>query len=551
MRFRPLSSRRPTAPWLLASLVVAGCSLPADRGEDPLARRLARFRPIRIEADLDSLPPSERRCLEHLVEAARAIDRVFLLQAWRGNADLERRLSGPALELFRIHYGPWDRVDGEPFVEGVGPRPPGAGFYPEDMTREEFEAFVRAHPERRDVLIDPYTVVTRAPDRSLEAVPYSVRYRDLLNRAAHALRRAAEDTSNASLERFLRLRADALLDDDYFESDMAWMDIDARVEPTIGPYETYEDRLFGYKAAFEAFLTVADPKASARLARFRALLPRMERHLPIPDEMKDLERGTESPIRVVDLVYAAGDARAGVQTIAFNLPNDERVRRAKGSKKVLLRNVLWAKYEALLRPIAERLLVPEQADLVDRDAFADQTLFHELCHGLGPGILEIDGRRTEVRIELKELYSPLEEAKADVMGVYQQLFLMQLGEFDPGARERLFATWLAGLFRSMRFGVEEAHGRANLLQFAYALDHGAIRRTDEGYAFDAGRLVETIRDLTREICVIQGRGDYEGARRLLERYARPERAPREDLERLRDLPVDIRPIYAFDGRNEA
>jgi hypothetical protein len=369
-----------------------------------------------------------------------------------------------------------------------------------------------------------------------------------LEPAAELLREAASVTSNESLARFLELRADAFGTDDYYESDMAWMDLDAPVEVTIGPYETYEDGLFGYKAAFEAFVTVALPTASETLDEYKRRLPELEENLPIPNQHKNLDRGSESPIRVVDEVFTGGDTKAGVQTIAFNLPNDERVREAKGSKKVMLRNIMRAKYDQILLPISRRVLSAEDQSRVSFDAYFDFVLHHELAHGLGPGKIEKDGRQTEVRLELAELYSTLEEAKADVLGVYDILYLIDQGVMDEALLETLEPTYVAGLFRSARFGVHEAHGQGVVSQFNYLLEKGALQVDDDGlFRIVSDAFPGAIRELAREILMLQAEGDYAGTEAFLGRYGQPTPELLDALSRLEDLPVDVRPIYVAAG----
>jgi hypothetical protein len=323
------------------------------------------------------------------------------------------------------------------------------------------------------------------------------------------------------------------------------MDMESRIEITIGPYETYEDRLFGYKASFESFVTLADPKESEKLARLKAELPAMEQNLPIPDEHKNPRRGTDSPIRVVDLVFSAGETVAGVQTIAFNLPNDERVRETKGSKNVLLRNVMKAKFEGILTPIAERLLAPEELSRISAEAFFHHTLLHELSHGLGPGRIRVGGVETEVRLALSDKHSALEEAKADVMGMYNVLFLMERGVLDPEGRASTLSTYLAGLFRATRFGVEEAHGCSNALQFHWLLERGVVRRDEATgrFSIDHDEAPRAFRELLREILMLQATGNREGARDMLSRYGAMSEMLASALEKLRDIPVDIRPHY--------
>jgi hypothetical protein len=515
-----------------------------------IEKLVAQYVPTPLAADLKALNEQERRVLSELIEGAKPLNEVFLRQAWTGNPELRDQLiayQGPhaaaTLAYFEINFGPWDRLaERKPFV-GDRPRPLGAGFYPDDLTKEQFEAWLAKHPADRAALISTVTVVRRR-GVELEAVPYSREYGDLLQPAAEHLRRAAGITGNASLRRFLEARAAAFVSDDYYASDMDWMDLDSPIEITIGPYETYEDTLLGYKASFEVFVTVALPAESAALARYKERLPWLERNLPIPDTWKNFGRGTASPIRVVDLVYAAGEAQAGVQTLAFNLPNDERVRQAKGSKKVLMRNVMRAKYDKILVPIARRVLAPAQLSDLSFDAYFDHVLHHELGHGLGPGAITVGGRKTEVRLELKDLYSTIEEAKADVMGVYDVLALVERGEMPADLRRTLEPTYVAGLFRSARFGLQDAHGRGVISQFNYLLEKGALV-ADAGNTFHAvpEKFPGAIRSLLAEILTLQARGDYAGTQKFLDTYGKPGPALTAAVERLAGIPVDIRPIY--------
>ncbi len=521
--------------------------------------RLAKFVPTSIEADLSELAEWERQVLTHLIAASDYMDEIFRRQAWEGNPGLSEKLArskapraAAAREYLRLSYGPWDHLDESPFI-GSDHRPETAGYYPADLTREEFDAWLEAHPEDEEAFKSLYTVIRRKGP-NLVAILYSVEYREWLQPAAAELQKAAALSENESLAEFLRRIAVAFVRDDvdletlsylYYEADLAWMDLDSRLEITIGPYETYEDRMFGYKAAFESFVTLVDPEESDKLVRYKAELPAMERNLPIPDEHKNFNRGTESPMRVVDEIYTGGDARSGVQTIAFNLPNDERVREEKGSKKVMLRNVMDAKFRQILQPIAEQILVPEQFGLLSQQQFFNEVLFHELSHGLGPGKITIEGRATEARLELKELYSPSEEAKADVMGIYNLLYLMDRGLISKEEREPLFVTYLAGLFRSTRFGIAEAHGKGTALQFNYLLERGAIRKgaTPGTFAVDFETLGDGIRDLVHDLCMLQAEGNYDGTRDLFEKYAVLSPPLEEGIERLKGIPVDLRPMY--------
>lgn len=546
---------KPTArlaiPVLLA---LAACAEPPAPQSTPSApaiaqdieARLAQFARVELAADLGALAPGEQKALEELVAASRIIDELFRTQQGPRVAEAAHALAAadgplvpPAREYFRIMQGPWDRLDGDrPFV-GTAAKPEGAGFYPADLDKQELEAWIAAHPDDAATFRSDFTVIQREGDR-LVAVPYSEAYREPLARAAAHLRAAAAATDNQSLRHFLESRAAAFASNDYVESDIAWMDLDAAVEPTIGPYENYEDGLMGWKASFESYVALALPEESAALARYKGRLPWLERNLPIPDEHKNLQRGTESPIRVVDLVFSAGDANSGVKAIAYNLPNLETVRELKGSKKVLMRNVIRAKYEAMLVPIAERVLSPDDAARVSFDAFFDEVLHHELSHGLGPGTIQKDGATTDVRSELKELYSTLEEAKADVMGVSNILALIEEGEMAAELRTALDPTYVAGLFRSARFGVHEAHGQGVISQFNYLLEKGALALGEDGrYRTVPERFPSALRELLHEMLMLQATGDYQGTEAFLARYGTPSAEMLAAIDRLADLPVDL------------
>lgn len=511
-----------------------------------------------LKVDLGSLPASERTAIDHLVAAAKVIDDVFLLQAWQGNpafaprvAALTGPLAGAAQEYYRIMGGPWDRLkDYEPFL-GSARRPAGAGFYPEDLSKEELERWIAAHPADREALTSSFSVVVR-DGRKLAGRPYSEAYRALLGKAAAELRAAAAATGNQSLKKFLELRAAAFASNDYYASDMAWMDLDSAIEVVIGPYETYEDSLMGYKASFESFVCVTQPSDSEKLAEFKKWLPFLEAHLPIPDALKNTTRGSESPIRVADLVFSAGDARKGVQTLAFNLPNDERVREAKGSKKVLLKNMMLAKYEAILMPIAARVLPVKPALQVDFDSYFHFILFHELAHGLGPGRIKVGTRQTEVRQELKELYPAIEEAKADVLSVFALGRLAGEGVVPPSIVQSLPWSYVAGLFRTARFGTTDAHGLGVLVQTNYLLEKGAIVIDKDGRF--APELTTpkvfsgALKSLATELLTIEAEGSYAKAKDLVGRYGKLRPEMTKLIGSLGEVPVDVDPMFGADAR---
>lgn len=512
-----------------------------------LAERIAQFAPVTITADISGLPEGEKAALDKIIEAAKLLDPIFNRQAYAGYEELEKTLSGDKLTYFQIMRGPWDRQDHHhPFAIDI-PRPKGAGFYPEDLTAEALDAYIDAHPNQKKQLLGLFTVVERKGDK-LVAVPYAKEYAEWLRPAAQKLREAAALTKNASLRKFLRSRATAFLTDQYYQSDVDWMDLDSRVEVTIGPYENYEDLLKTAKTAYEAFVTVADPDASAKLDKYKGLLPSMEQNLPVPDAVKNV-RGKKSPIRVVDLVFASGDARKSVQTIAFNLPNDEKVREEKGSKKVLLRNVINAKYERLLKPIALSVMHAKHHPHITADGFFNEVLFHELSHALGPGKITVDGKEMEVREALQETYSALEECKADVMGAHNVLFMIKQGEFPATFRPDILTTYFAGLFRSVRFGVAEAHGKGAAIQINYHLKSGAAVYDAKTHTFslDLAKLEKSISDLTRDLVMVQHNGNKPAAQKMLDTFGIMSAPMKGALDKLGDLPVDLRPTYPLAG----
>ena len=515
-----------------------------------LDARVAAYVPTTLDPSLDHLPASEQDALAKLVAVARIMDRIFAVQATPCAAELAARIAqlpadrqDPARRYLAINKGPWDRrFHFEPFF-GTWPHPDGANFYPVDLSAADKAAI--ADPARG---LDGLVSMVRRDDKgALVAVPYSQFFADDLEQAAALLREAAALTTNASLKAFCESRAAAFLSDDYYASDMLWMDLDSAVEITVGPYETYEDGLFGYKASFEAFVTVTDPAESERLAKFKHELPWLESQLPIAEKHKNPNRGAESPIRVVDEVFSAGDTRAGVQTIAFNLPNDERVREAKGSKKVLLRNVMKAKFDQILVPIAQVVVADDQLADLTAESFFLHTLWHEMSHGLGPGKIVKDGRETEVRLELKDTYSTLEEAKADAMGEWDIFVLARAGKgyFPEAIFRQQSATYLAGIFRSVRFGIGEAHGMANAIQFNYLVEKGAIRQDPATGRFrmDVPVFEKAIADLVADICNIQAEGDYAASQAFIKRYGGMPEVLSAALAKLDHIPVDIAPVF--------
>jgi len=541
----------------ILNLIFVQCSSQKEEDLRWLEEKINKFVETEIRYDESLLNDRQKVVVEKIYHAAKIIDEIFLDQVYSKNHEIREKLMASdsekdklTLKLFNIMFGPFDRLNhNEPFY-GNSPKPAGANFYPEDMTREEFQNWIEAHPEDKEAFLSEFTVIRRR-NGGLIAIPYSEYYHDLLAKAAQYLREAAEYADNPSLKKYLLTRADAFLSNDYYESDLAWMDLkDHLIEVVIGPYEVYEDDLFNYKASFECFITLRDPQESAKLARFGQYLTDIEKHLPIPEEYKNYERGLESPIIVAQEVFTAGDTKAGVQTLAFNLPNDERVRKVKGSKKVLLKNVNQAKFEKLLVPIAKRILDASQIPFVTFDAFFNHVLMHEISHGVGPGFITVNGRQTEVKKELRETYSTIEECKADVLGMYNNIFMIEKGEFPAGFDQEIWVTFLAGIFRSVRFGINEAHGSGNAIIFNYLLEKG-------GYEYDAAsqrvrvnfdKIFNAVKQLANLLLTIQAEGDYGKAKSLIEKYAVYSPIIKTLVEKLSDLPVDIKPIYQIEKK---
>ena len=549
---------------------------PAASNSQELSQMTQRFAPIEMKVDISGLSSGDKQALVKLVQAARIVNHLFMQQFWSGDLALYEKLQkdktvlGQArLHYFWINKGPWSEIDGHTaFLPDVTKKKPvGANFYPEDMTKEEFESWTRTlSGGEKEQAEGFFTVVRRDANHKLKLVPYSQEYRSDLDRAATLLREAAALTDNATLKKFLTTRASAFSSNDYYESDVAWMDLDAPVDVTIGPYETYNDEIFGYKAGFEAYVNVRDEKESARLAFLGQNLQQIEDNLPEDPQYRVAKLGALAPIRVVNEVYAAGDGSHGVQTAAYNLPNDDKVVQLKGSKRVMLKNVQEAKFKATLLPISRVVLSPAAQKDLSFDLFfmhivAQHIVAHELTHGLGPQRIQISGRETNPRLELKDLYSAIEEAKADVTGLFAVQFLMTQADngpdslpdslktqaplaHGPDAERRLYTTYLASSFRTLRFGLQDAHARGMAIQFNYFLDKGAyIAHADGTFSVDLSKIKDAVRSLDHEFLTLEATGDYAGAKKMIEQMGvvRPE--VQKALDRLKSVPTDIEPVF--------
>jgi len=544
---------RKLAPFLFGVTLMAAIPELAE-----LNRMIARYAPVELHADASKLSPGDQKALAKLLEAARVIDDIFLKQVWSGNVALRAQLVRDKSELgvARLHYfdlnkGPWSELDEQvAFLPGVPDKKlPGANFYPESMTKQAFEEWVsglsKAQHEQATgffTVIQLKDVIYLDPNKKklgrglLSAVPYPVAYERELGRAASLLNQAAKLTSNKSLQDFLRLRAKAFLSNDYYDSDVAWMKLDAPIDITIGPYETYMDEILGYKAAFEAYVTLRDDEETAKLKMFADHLQEIENNLPLDPQYRNPKIGALAPIRVVNQVLATGDGAHGVRTAAFNLPNDERIVQKMGSKRVMLKNVQEAKFSKTLEPIAKRVLAPADQGDLSFNAFFTHILAHEMTHGIGP--------QNNVRQSLKELHSAIEEAKADATGLFMMQYLFD-HKLLPSAEKPLYTTFLASSFRTLRFGVHEAHGKGMAMQFNYLMDKGAfVARPDGTFAVDFAKIQPAVRDLVHDLLTIEATGDYAGAKKMLDELGVLRPPLQQALAKLTDIPTDIEPIAA-------
>ena len=520
-----------------AALLGVACASPS-----PVADQLHQYATVRLTADLSGLSDAERAMLPHLLAAAREMDPIFWQEAW-GNGDslLAAASDAGVREYLEINYGPWDRLAGNaPFVEGVGPKPAGANLYPHDLTRDSLQAYVTAHPDQAPALQSLYTLVRR-DGNALRAVPYHEAFQQHVARASDELRAAANLAEDPGLKHYLELRADALLSDDYRPSDIAWMAMKNNgLDIVIGPIETYEDGLMGWKASHESYVLIKDREWSARLARYISFLPQLQTGLPVPPAYRRDPVGTGSDLNAYDVVYYAGEANAGVKTIAINLPNDEVVQQQYGTRRLQLKNAMRAKFDSILMPIANVLITPDQRSHVTFDAFFADVMFHEVAHGLGVKNT-LDGHGT-VRAALREYASAFEEEKADILGLYMITRLNEQGELGDVDLTDYYVTFLASIFRSVRFGTSDAHGRANMMTLNFLQQQGAFSRDADGtYRVHMDRMAQAMEALARRILVLQGDGDYDEAARIQDADGKVPAELQAELDRLGSLgiPVDI------------
>ncbi len=489
-----------------------------------------------LTTDVSGLSEQEKRVIPILIEAAKIMDVLFWKQAYGDKNALLASIENEALKDYaNVNYGPWDRLDGDkPFVEGIGEKPLGSGYYPTDMTKDEFEGWEDANKTSQ------YTLIERSEEGQLKSVWYHEKFAKEVNLAADLLDSAASIIAETGFKKYLTARAKALRSDDYYESDIAWMDMtDNGLDCIIGPIENYEDKLYNYKAAHEAYVLVKDREWSDRLAKYALLLPQLQEGLPVPDAYKTETPGRDSQLGAYDVIYYAGDCNAGSKTIAVNLPNDEKVQLEKGTRRLQLKNAMRAKYDKILVDISKELIVEEQQKHITFDAFFGNTMFHEVAHGLGIKNT-INGKGT-VREALQEEFSALEEGKADVLGLYMVTELFEMGELTEGSVMDNYVTFLAGIFRSVRFGASSAHGRANMVRFNYFKEHGAFTKADGKYKVDFEKMQDAMASLSELILTLQGNGDKEGVLKLMEEKGNVPADLQADLDRLKEanIPVDV------------
>lgn len=520
---------------LVTSTLLGNTTFGQSSTDVPVSQLVAQYVPVKLTADLEQLSPRGRQMLPLLIEAGKLMDACFWVEAYGDKSQLIGSLQGAQREYAEMNYGPWDRLDNnKPFLDGVGAKPLGANFYPVDMTRQEFEA--AELPGKASL----YTFVRRDAAGKLKVVPYHQELAQYVQPAAKLLRQAADLAESSSLRNYLLLRADALLNDDYQPSDLAWLDMkDNGIDVVIGPIETYEDRLYENKAAHECYVLIKDRQWSQRLAEYAKFLPSLQKGLPVPEQYKQEEPGTDTELNAYDVVYYAGDCNAGSKTIAINLPNDEQVQLEKGTRRLQLKNAMQAKFEKILLPISQELIVPEQRDLITFDAFFSNTMFHEVAHGLGIKHT-LDGKGT-VREALRATSSTIEEGKADILGLYMIQQLHARGEIS-GELRSYYATFMAGIFRSVRFGAASAHGRANMIRFNFFREQGAFERDENGqYSINEQKFGLATEALARKLLILQGDGDHAGALQLTEQLGKATPTLQADLDRLsaKQIPVDV------------
>ncbi|MBU8892013.1 MAG: Zn-dependent hydrolase [Bacteroidales bacterium] len=526
---------------IVAVSIIAGCANQTNtmETENVLQNKVNEFIEVELTTDISHLSDNQREMLGYLFEAAKLMEEIYWQEAYGNKEELCNSITDPVVKEFvKINFGPWERLNNnKSFVEGIELKPKGANFYPDDMTKEEFESF---SAEDKTSL---YTIIRRDENGALYTIPYYEAFKDETNKAIELIKKASELAEDEGFKKYLQLRVEALATDEYYASDVAWMEMKTNdIDFIVGPIENYEDALYGYKAAHESFILIKDQEWSKKLEKFASFLPQFQKDLPVADEYKSEMPGSDSDLGAYDAVFYAGDCNAGSKTIAINLPNDEKVRLDKGSRKLQLKNSMRAKFDQILVPISELMIYEEQRKHVKFDAFFENTMFHEVAHGLGMGNT-IDGSQT-VREALQDYYTSIEEGKADILGLYVVTKLYEMGELDSGEVMDNFVTFMAGIFRSARFGVASSHGKANMMRFYFFQEKGAFTKDEETetYKVDFEKMKAAMEELTQKILIMQGDGNYEEAKAWVEADGMIKEVLQKDLDKINDagIPRDIR-----------
>ena len=525
----------------IAMIFIAGCGNQTKdmKTDNEIQKKVDEFVEVELTADISHLSDNQKEMLGYLFDISKLMDDIYWKQVYGDKEELLNSISDPAIKEFvKINYGPWETLNNfKPFIEGFGEIPPGVNYYPKDMTKEEFEAF-----DAKDKT-SLYTLVRRDENGKLYTIPFHEAYKEETDKAIELLKKAATLAEDEGFKKYLELRAEALATDEYYDSDVAWMEMKTNnIDFVVGPIENYRDALFGYKAAHEAFILIKDQEWSKKLDRFAAFLPQFQKDLPVPAEYKSEMPGSDSDLGAYDAVYYAGDCNAGSKTIAINLPNDEKVRLDKGSRKLQLKNSMKAKFDKILVPISNILIDESQRKHIKFDAFFENTMFHEVAHGLGMGST-IDGSQT-VREALQNYYTSLEEGKADILGLYIVTKLYDMGELSSGELMDNYVTFMAGIFRSARFGAASAHGKANMMRFYFFEEKEAFTRNEETgtYKVDFEKMKSAMNELTEKILIIQGDGNFDAAKAWVEADGTIKETLQKDLDRINaaGIPRDIR-----------
>jgi hypothetical protein len=515
-----------------------------------IAQRLARWKPVEMPYHADTLNARERQEVDKLVEASRDIEAIYWQQSDPAALQLYRTTKDPNLrQLLFNNGGQFDLIDGnKPFV-GAKPIPPGRNLYPEDLTSAQIEAYVKAHPAEKDAIYSPYTVLRwerGKPGAKLEAIPYRVEYKKWLEPAAKSLREAAEASDDKDFAQFLRMRADALLSDDYYASDLKWLDLkNPKIDVIFAPYETYLDDVLGVKTSYGAAVLIRNEPESAKLALYQKYIPDLQDALPIAAADKPSKRGQPTPMEVVDAPFRAGDLLHGYQAVADNLPNDPRIHDTKGTKKIFFKNFMDARVNYVVLPLAKYLMPQAQAAQVSGEGYLAAVVLHEISHGLGPAYARMNGKQVAITEAIGPLYSPLEEAKADVVGMYDLAWLMDQGALPKNRAPEYYSSYVAGIFRSVRYGVAEAHGRAEMMEFNYLVEQKAVNRMAGRYAVDFARMPAAIASLSKELLTIEATGDRQRGEAWFNRYDKMPDELAEAMKAAAKLPVDIWPNFSF------